>query len=208
MPNTAEYFLQSYHNFYEQHDYDAALAAIDRAIEIDRTESIFFQNRGAVLIDLGRHQDAFDALDHALRLDPEDADILNLKTIIYLELKEFEKAKAIAEKTIIDFPDNDDAHVNLGVCYEDEKNFDAALACYEKALKLNPENGYTYLNIGDIFANRGDYLNARRYLRNARDLACLDQDEDLLEFSEEGLETLDEIIAITAQQNAAKPESP
>jgi len=51
-------------------DANVALQAIDRAVERASTVAVYHHNRAAILVQLGRQDEARRALDEARRLDP------------------------------------------------------------------------------------------------------------------------------------------
>ncbi len=51
-------------------DLDAALVAIDRAVELEAEVAVYHHNRAAILVALGRDDEARRALDESTRLDP------------------------------------------------------------------------------------------------------------------------------------------
>ena len=54
--------------------FEEALAACDRAIEIDPRHAVAHTNRGNALRDLGRFEEALAAYDRAIEIDPRNAD--------------------------------------------------------------------------------------------------------------------------------------
>ena len=53
--------------------YDEALAAIDKALEIDPNDAIFWNNKGYALNGLKRYDEALAVFDRALEIDPDEA---------------------------------------------------------------------------------------------------------------------------------------
>ena len=54
--------------------YEQALVAYDRAISLNRTDAVFWTNKGSALSDLQRHSESLAAYEQALVLDPKMAE--------------------------------------------------------------------------------------------------------------------------------------
>ena len=66
-------------------DPDAALEALDRAVERDETLVSAHRNRGLTLFELTRYEEAAVALERALELDEEDAYAQLMLGVLYME---------------------------------------------------------------------------------------------------------------------------
>ncbi|NEO87927.1 MAG: tetratricopeptide repeat protein [Spirulina sp. SIO3F2] len=53
--------------------YEEAIAAYDKAIEIELNSSFAWNNRGGVLMELERYQDALESVEKAIQIDPNNA---------------------------------------------------------------------------------------------------------------------------------------
>jgi hypothetical protein len=62
--------------------YEEALAAFDRAIELDPDEANTHTNRGRALRNMGRYEEALTAIDRAIELDPNDQTALRHRDLL------------------------------------------------------------------------------------------------------------------------------
>ena len=61
--------------YHQQGDHDKALAAIDRALQLQPDEAIFYNRRGLIYDDIGEHDKAFSSYDQGLQIDPNNDSI-------------------------------------------------------------------------------------------------------------------------------------
>lgn len=130
-------------NFYmEKHDYPHALESYDRALQIrrpdPRNDLSLYDNRGAALESLGRHDEAIADFTHALALDPHDSLAYSNRATAYLASNRQELAIADLTAVIRDEPANGHAFYERGTAYERGGALDNALADYRNAVRLNP----------------------------------------------------------------------
>jgi len=70
-------------DFYYKGNYELALEAFDKAIEIKPDDAKTWSNKGVALGKLGRYDDALKAFDKAIEIKPEDAEAWYNKACIY-----------------------------------------------------------------------------------------------------------------------------
>jgi tetratricopeptide (TPR) repeat protein len=75
-------------------DYQAALAELSRAIELEPTSAAHFAQRGAVLQALKRPADAIEDFDKALELDPAQADARLRRAALRLQARNRDGAQS------------------------------------------------------------------------------------------------------------------
>jgi len=65
---------------------------------------------------------------------------------------------------------NEMVYFNLGVAYEENKNLKKAIEMYEEALQINKNISSAYLNSGNCYTELGNYEEALRLMKIARDM--------------------------------------
>jgi len=129
----------------------AAIELIDRAIEIDPNNAVFFSNRGLAFEGLKRFHDALASYGRALTIQPGYADALNNRGNALRALNRFDDALASYARALAVKPDYADALNNRGATLSDLKRFSQALASYDRALAIKPD-------YADALNNRGAAL--------------------------------------------------
>lgn len=120
-----------------------ALADFDKAIKLEPNESIYYTNRGKVLLDSGRYREAVADLEKSIGLSAKDE-----RAYIYLGLakanlesgagmEEFDKALQINPKSA-------EAYFYRGNIHRGDFLLIEAIADYTKAIQFDPENGNYY----------------------------------------------------------------
>jgi tetratricopeptide (TPR) repeat protein len=93
-PVTAEdYFLRG-NAYYLARQYEEALAAYDRSLELRPEHPATLNNRGSVLSAMGRHQDALTDYNRSLKLRPDDPVALNNRGVSLGMLGRYKEALA------------------------------------------------------------------------------------------------------------------
>ncbi|NCS09281.1 MAG: tetratricopeptide repeat protein [Microcystis aeruginosa G13-07] len=154
---TAETYFKQGEDYRNNNQYDKALAAYTKAIEINPQYADAYYNRGNVYDDLKEYDKAIKDHNKALEINPQYADAYNNRGIVYRNLKEYDKAMADYNKAIEVNPQDADAYNNRGNLYYDLKEYDKAIKDYNKALEINPQVAEAYNNRGIVYRNLKEY---------------------------------------------------
>jgi predicted O-linked N-acetylglucosamine transferase (SPINDLY family) len=138
----------------------AAIELIDRAIKLTPNTALFFNNRGAVLRDLKRLDEALASYDRALAIKPDYTEAFNNRGNTLRALKRFDDALASYNRALAIKPDYAVALNNRGLALQELERFDEALASYDRALAITPDQSF-------LLGNR---LNCRMRICNWRGL--------------------------------------
>lgn len=98
-------------NFYEAlkeraiENYDKAIIAIQKCIEKDNTNPVFYHELGKNLLDLKQYPEAENAFKKAVELNPKERWYLNGLYDVYYQTKDYPKSILIVQK-LIDFDPN------------------------------------------------------------------------------------------------------
>jgi FkbM family methyltransferase len=126
----------------------AAIALIDRAIELTPNNAGFYSDRGVVLQKLKRFDDALASYDQALAIKPAFPEALNNRGLALHDLKRFEDALSSYDRALAIKPNYAEALYNRGRSLQELKRFADALASYDQALAIRS-------NYADALNNRG-----------------------------------------------------
>ncbi len=140
-------------------DNEAALIALNRALEIAPSYHVALNNRGIVYYSQGLYEKAIADYTAALEANPDDANIylLNRGTAHY-ELGN-SPSKAIADYTdaIETRPNDVSAYFNRGNVYMGIEDYNAAVEDYTIAIEINPDDEPNfYYNRGVAYSQLGE----------------------------------------------------
>ena len=166
--------------------YEKAAAAFRRAIVLNPDVARVHFNLGAVLLRMGRFEEARTALDESIRISPVAYAYSNLGTAHYL-LGRFPEAAASFQRAVDLAPKDYRWHIYLGDALSQiPDQATSARAAYEAALPLvtsdlsvNPADALSVVALGRCLARTGAPERAWSEIRRGVGLAP--EDEDVLE---------------------------
>ncbi|MGA9032483.1 MAG: tetratricopeptide repeat protein, partial [Sulfuricaulis sp.] len=118
------------------------------ALKPDAAEA--YNNRGNVLQDLKRLDEALASYDRAIALNPKSAETYFYRGRALEHLKRLDEALASYDRAIALMPDFAEAHFYRGSVLGNLKRLDEALASYDRAIVLNPNSAEAYNNRGNV----------------------------------------------------------
>jgi tetratricopeptide (TPR) repeat protein len=125
--------------YYDNKDYDRAIADYDQAILLNPKFALAYNNRGNAFRAKGDPDRAIADYDQAIQLDPKFALAYNNRGLLYYATKNYDRAIADYDQAIQLDPKLALAYNNRGLIYDANKNYDRAIADYDQAIKLNPK---------------------------------------------------------------------
>lgn len=120
-------------------NFERAIEAYNKAIEIDPADAVLWNNKGTTLQELKRYKEAITAYDQAIAVDPEYVSAWISKGNALADLERYEEAIAAFDKAITLDPKHAIAWYNKGTALYDSKRFEEAIAAYDQAIDLDPE---------------------------------------------------------------------
>lgn len=146
---------------------DEAVAALDRAIELNAGAASYRANLAEVLRQAGRLEAASAVIAEAIKLDPENAQALNNLGIIQYEQRRFNDAAESYRRALALQPTMAEALNNLGNALRLTGEPAEALDCYRRALAARPTYPEAHNNLGTLLQQQGIWEEAERALRTA-----------------------------------------
>ena len=116
------------------------------ALERDYAEAYY--NRGGVLKELKRLEEAIESYDKALAIKPGYTEAYTNRGNALQELRRLEDALTSFSKAVAIKPNYAEAHYNCGNVLRELKRFEDALASYDKAVALKLDYAEAYTNRG------------------------------------------------------------
>jgi PAS domain S-box-containing protein len=136
-------YLEGLRLYYRESRYADAIAAFDRALEIDPSHAFAWHDRAVCLRALERNEEALASVTKALELAPADEEIL------------FTCAETLQK---------------LGILRNDTEILSAALDTYSRLLEKNPANADAWNNMGICAQKMNREELSRQYFDRAGDL--------------------------------------
>jgi tetratricopeptide (TPR) repeat protein len=141
---------------YRQGDLAGAFASIREAPEDEINDPRLFVYRAALLLTVGRVEEATTDINNALNLAPEDGHALALQAIIAVVQNRKDEALGLATQAIGLAPES--ASVRVALSYAQQVNFDVdgALASLQQAVELGPDNALAWARLSELWLSVGD----------------------------------------------------
>jgi predicted O-linked N-acetylglucosamine transferase (SPINDLY family) len=136
-------------------DHGAAVARIQRAIELDPNNPGYRNNLGLALKALHRFDQAIASFQYALHLNPDYATAHVSLGNMLKDQGELEQAAAHFRIALTHKPELAEAHNNLANVLKGLAQYQEAIAHYQTALRLRPELSEAHNNLGNALKEQG-----------------------------------------------------
>src|SRR4030042_3305654 len=113
--------------------------------------------RGNVVFDKGKYDEAIREYSKAIELDPDNAVAWNNRGLAYLYKEQYDLAIADYVKAIELDPWSVMAYAGRGNAYFGQGYYDLAIAYYNKTIELDPEYAAAWNNRGLAYVKKGQY---------------------------------------------------
>jgi len=151
---------------------EEANKVIHRAIEINPSSALAYNNLASLLSQQGKSDEALNYFRKALELKPETRLLAEIQFNVgnlFTEQGKREEAIASYRQTLIWNPQHFQAKVNLGALLYLSGNLDEAITLFQQALRQKPDAGAYYL-LGLAMTDRGKVHESVQYFRLALEL--------------------------------------
>jgi len=155
-------------------EYDKALAAFQRIIELEPDNTFGYLNTGAIYFEQGRYDQCIPFFQKALQIQPHYATYSNLGTAFFY-LKRYAESVPMFEKAV-EMNQNDpqmmgnlaDAYRWSGQVEKANSTYERAIALAFKQLQVNPRDANVMDQLSLYYAKKGDAVHAGEFIRRAR----------------------------------------
>ena len=133
---------------FQTNRYPRCLQLVDKAIALKPDYPEAYSNRGLVLQELRRLDEALASYDKAIALKPDYPEAYSNRGLVLQELRRLDEALASYDKAIALKPDYPEAYSNRGNVLQELRRLDEALASHDRAIALKPDYAQAYSNRG------------------------------------------------------------
>lgn len=135
----------------EQAEYEHALQAFEKALEIGPESADLYFYMGQVYLGLTRSDDALDSWKKALKFDPNHCQTLLKTGQLYYDIGNWEEALKSWEKGYKSNPTDPLPLMNMATMKFQKGEYDEAISFWEMAGKVKPDLDGPYLHIGTAY---------------------------------------------------------
>ena len=156
-PKSVDDYLTEGNSFYQNQDYDHAIADYNQALRLDPQNAVAYYDRGNAFCSKQDYDRAMADYNQALRLDPKYVDAYINRGNAFYSKQDYDRAMADYNQALKIDPQSVIAYYDRGNVYEVKNSNEAAMADYNQALKIDPDDVDAYTQRGIIFAEKQDY---------------------------------------------------
>ena len=142
-------------------EYETALRAFDKAIDLNPDFQKAHTNRARLLLTLDMPNEAFKSAKKAVALNPEDAASHNVLGRAFHQLGVVDKAIAEYREAVKKNPDYAWAYNNLGLLHIQRGEYEVAELYLREAMEIDTEIPIFYNNLAIALEHQGKYDEAR-----------------------------------------------
>jgi Tfp pilus assembly protein PilF len=140
--------------FYREGDLLMAFASLAKAPE-DSADPRFFTYRVALLLTVGRVDEAMVDIETALKLDPRHGHAFALHSVIAMVQTKKDEALDLARKAVELEPASAAARVALSYAQQADFELQGALTSLQEAVKLAPDNALAWARLAELWLSLG-----------------------------------------------------
>jgi tetratricopeptide (TPR) repeat protein len=150
----AEQRVERAQQLYESQRWLEALEEICAAIEINSDNSGWYCNKGYILDQLERYEDAVKAYEHALELDPSDREAMTALGVDLMRTGRYARALDVFEECSHRYPDYEPSYCHRIIAYGEIGQHERAEEMFYLAQQLTDDCPQCYYNIGMSLLDR------------------------------------------------------
>jgi tetratricopeptide (TPR) repeat protein len=151
-------------------NHQAALAELDRALDLEPESGTLLVNRGGLLGAMGRYAAAERDLKKVLRVEPANGEALFNLGVVMTKKGLWTEAIPHLRRAVELDPDRGAAYYYLGEALNHIDDLGGALASYQRAAELQPGNPRALYGLGIIYDRLARPDDAARMYRRAREV--------------------------------------
>ncbi|MDO8845824.1 FecR domain-containing protein [Methylicorpusculum sp.] len=132
-----------------------SLAALD-ALPVDQHNVHYLTLKAALLLTVGRVDEAEPLINQAQQLEPTSSDAFAIKAVIAVAKNQQQQALEWAKKAVTANPESSIAKIAESYAYQSLFNIDEALKSTQEAVKLAPDNALAWARLTELHLSMSD----------------------------------------------------
>lgn len=184
-----------------QEQFPQAIAAFQKAVELDQKNLAGRIGLGWTLHLANRRSEAIDTLQSAILYNPFNIETFNALGIAYLVNGDLTNAVAAHTWATMLNPNNEIPYYNLSLSYERLAMYDWSIECAKRAAELEPNNPHPWVALAIAYQGQGDRVSAQQIYQQAINVDARYRDRRFLNylseagFSPEQIKTAQQVLA-------------
>jgi tetratricopeptide (TPR) repeat protein len=166
-PKTAEEYLNSGSNYYEQGNWAQAISDFTKAIEINSNYAEAYCLRGDSYDKQGNSTQAVSDFNKAIEINPNFAYAYGSRGLTYNKQGNSTQAVSDFNKAIEISPNDAKVYFVRGNFYFEQGNLTQAISDFTKAIEINPNFSEAYDSRGSLYYNQGNFTQAMSDINKA-----------------------------------------
>ncbi|EKD09320.1 MAG: tetratricopeptide repeat protein [Limnospira sp. PMC 1291.21] len=159
-PLIADDFLKKGEALINERQYKQAIAACDRALEINPDLDEAWYQKGNALVRLQQYSQALECYDRALKIQPQRSDAWYNRGNVLVRLKRYSPALEAYNQALKIEPNDYAVWHNRGALLRKFQKYEQALDSYDRAIRLEANHYETWHNRGNVLSQLKRYQEA------------------------------------------------
>jgi len=173
---SARYHYLTFLMLHRQNQFDAAVTALEKAIEIDPDDSFLKRDLIRMYLSMGQDETAMSLLDSLVEQHPDNVENLLMMARLKKDDMRDERMHPLLERILELDPENRETYLRLGKIYMDNQQIPEALELFSRMAKRLPDYYVAHFYLGEAHFLSGNYEAAEQAF-----LRTIDLEPDLIE---------------------------
>lgn len=165
-PNSADLYHQRAKYYYDNREFAAGIADMDRAMKIDSSKADYFITMFDLYFVVNKTGQAKAALEKCLKIDPKNMDAMLKLAELHLYVRKYEKSMEYINNALKIDQYNAKAYFMKGMNYKEMKDTTKAISSMQTAVEQDQQYYQAYMQLGILTAAKKNPL-AIQYYKNA-----------------------------------------
>ncbi|WP_425391801.1 tetratricopeptide repeat protein [Ekhidna sp.] len=170
MPNHLDSLLMVGQTWYQEQNFDKALAYFDRGLDYQSSNTEFLIQKGRVLIKLRKHNDAKVLFEELTKTNQSNSHVLFHAARNLKEMGQFQSALKLYQRVIQLEPGHKQALNNLANLYQQMYAFDESMKYYDQLLAIDPYFSMAFSNKAGLLQKMGRLDEAEQLYQRSLEL--------------------------------------
>ena len=161
-------------SFFEKKEYEKALALCDRQIQDSNIKFIkgcSFYNKGRILFELGKIEEAVDCFSQAIKMDYKEFESLDFIASYLYDIHKYEDALILYNRLLEIKGYSSEICGNIGLCLFQLCRYEEALVWFDKGIECDENDSFSYYNKGITLYKMRKYMASKTYMNKAIELS-------------------------------------